>query len=355
MSAIEPFLLALRDADAEALHLRAGTAPGWRVDDGIVRNGDPLPPRAEFEDFLLDLMAEAGEIKSFRELPAFEFTHECGGARFRIHVYRTPEGRNAVIRKIQPETRSAEELGLPEALCEAAHADSGLVLLSGPAGSGRHTTIHALLDAINGQERRHIVSIEKPVVFGLKSRISMVHQIRVGDNAPSFAAAIGTAVSAGANVIAVGNVDDEETGKLVVRAAEAGALVLAVLTAHSVADALGRMLDLFPEHGHAYYRSCLAENLRLACFQQLLAARGGGHVPAFEYARATNEVRALVRDNLLADLPALLDDRARARQYQSLDRCLEKLLKAGRIQSKLALRAARDRHTLDNVLLREDP
>lgn len=354
MSAIEPFLLALRDADAEALHLRAGTAPGWRVEKGIVRNGDPLPPREEFEDFLLDLMAEAGEIESFRELPEFEFTHECGGARFRIHVYRTPEGRNAVIRKIRPEVRTPDELGLPVALREAAHADSGLVLVAGPPASGRHTTIHALLESINRRDRRHIVSIERPVVFDLRSRVSMVHQIHVGDNAPSFAAAIGTAVSAGANVIAVDAVDDSEAGKLVVRAAEAGALVLATITAHSVTDALGRMLDLFPEHGHAYYRSCLAENLRLACFQQLLTGRGGGRVAAFEYAGATNEVRELVRDNRLVELPTILNEDARARHHQSLDRCLEKLLKAGKIQGKQALRAARDRHHLDNVLLRDE-
>ncbi len=349
MSAVDPYLTALAESDASAVHLRAGDVPAWRVDGNVVPNGDPMPTGEEFEEMILDLAAGAGLVEELRNQAELEFTHETANNRFRIQIYRADGGRHVVVTRSAAGARRPAALGIPDALRDEMTRGQGVILLAGARASGRTTTVASLLDCVNRETSRYIVSIERPILIDIAPQLSVVHQIEVGSDARGFPGAIKTAVAAGANLIAVGAVEDEATACEVLRAAENGALVLAVLTAHGVTDACGRFLDLLPERFHGFFRSQLAHTLRLAAYQQLLPRRDGHREALFEYARGTEEVRDLIRGNRVSDLPAILDD-PRCPDHFGLDCALEKLLRRRKIDADLAFRLCRNRKTIERAV-----
>lgn len=341
MPAAEQLLVALRDGGATDLHLRGGVPPCWRVNGDLLPHGDPLPAGEDFEALLLELLAIA-RLERLPDSGDLDFTFRALEGRFRAHVFPSEEGLNAVIRKIPSQVADPARLGLPEPVRALTAAGSGLVLVCGSSGCGKTTTVASLLEAISSASRRYIVTVEDPVEYVIAPCLSVVHQISVGTDAPSFSAGLKTALSARADVIYVGDLREAETVRLALHAAETGALVFATLHANGAVEALDRLLDLLPQEQHAVYRAALAQGLRMVLYQVLLPARTGGMVPATEIITGTRAVQGLLRENKTHELVSAIQS-GRASGMRSLDDSLEELLAARTLAREEALAHARNR------------
>jgi twitching motility protein PilT len=349
---IEPYLKALREGDATGLLLKAGEPPLWRLVGGLVASGDPLPGAEAFHRLLLDLTAEAGCLERFRESGEVRFALPGPGGRFRVQVFREEGGGALALAPLPDRVPLPDRLGLPPEVRQAAGLPSGLVVLAGPPASGRTTTLLSLLEAINESQARYIVGIDEEAEFVLPSRRSLVHQVQVGTGAATAAVALAAASAAGADVLALGAPPrDAATMRAVLRAAEAGALVLVVADGHGVADALDRLLDLLPPEDEALLRSCLAARLQVAAWQTLVSVRGGGTAPVLELVPGIAAVQDLIRERRLAELQPLFDDR-RLKGLRSLEQSLAERVQAGELGLDAALRLARQRARLDHVATR---
>lgn len=347
MSAIEPYLVALRDGDPSALHLCAGEEPCWRVDAQLVPNGDPLPTGAAFEDLLQDLL-DAGEMPPVSEtgtLEEIEFTFNAVGARFRAEVFHSETGFSAVIRQLPEDIPPPNRLGLPETLRQVATERPGLVFICGPVRSGKTTTVASLLDSITYEQPAFLMTVGRTVEYEIRSTGTIVHQLRVGVDVASHADGLATAIRAGANVISLAGMPDGRTARLALMAADRGTLVLVTMEAQGPVDCIERFLDLLPDSERALHRSVLAQNLRMVAYQVLLPATRGGHVPAHELLTVSRAVYNHLRDGRTQELHAVLSGRSLGQR--SLDESLEELIKAGAVEREEALRRARHRSTVE--------
>jgi twitching motility protein PilT len=266
-----------------------------------------------------------------------------------VQIGRAEGGGFLAASRIPARVPPPEQIGLPPELQEAAGLGSGLVVLAGPPASGRTTTLTSLLVAITEARGRYVVAIGEEVEFLLESRRSVVHHVHVGEGFATAAAAVGAARAAGADVLALDTPPrDAATLGGILRAAEAGALVLAVADGHGVADALDRMLDLLPPGDEAFLRSCFAAQLHVAAWQTLVPVRGGGVAPVTEVVHGGPPVQDLVRERRLAELGPLFDDR-RVKGLRSLEQSLAERVEAGELSRELALHLARHRPRLDHV------
>ena len=192
MSVVEPYLDALINGDATALHLRGGEPPFWRVGNDLLPNGDPLPTGERFERMLVELLRLASRNEEVSDDDETSFVVDSGEGRFSVHLYRSAEGRTALIRKLAEQLHSLD-LGIPHRLRDVAALPSGLVLLAGQPGSGLSTTLTTLIETVNIDSCRYVVHMDQPVPFRVEARQSVVHQIAVGSHAPSFAGALRSA------------------------------------------------------------------------------------------------------------------------------------------------------------------
>jgi len=344
MLAIEPYLAALRDGDALALHLRAGEPPYWRVGADLLPNGDPLPHGPAFDAMLDELLAVARSGSDPADADV-EFAFEQGGCRFVCRIFAGRGGRHAVLRRVAVEVAAPDELRLPGPLVSALSHRSGLILVCGGGpGTGLSTTIASLVRSINTGQHRYVIHIEDPIELRTPAGQSFVHAIEVGVDTPSFAVALRTAISARADVVVVGRLEGAEATRLALVAADRGALVIAGVRASGAVDGIERILDAFPEEDAEYLRTVLAQSLRLSVCQQLVPGRVRDAVLVAEIVPATEAVRAAVRDGRLEDVDALLlDTRARSTGVRSADDALEALLAAEEIDRACAARHARNR------------
>jgi len=349
MPALDPYFKALRDSHAESLLLRAGEPPVWRVAGSLVPNGDPLPPASEFEDLLLDLATANGLVDRYREAATMEFTHETDGFRSRIQIVRDANGRSAVVRRA-PARSDAAALGLPPALLDAPNLRHGLVLLSGAPGAGRTTTLAALVDAVNNGHSRYLVVVDRTAEFTYESNRSMVHQLMVGVHTPTLAAGIDTALQAGADVIAVTDIDSRETAGAIARALDAGALVLTAMAAHGVTDVLDRLLRLLPREACGYERSCIADGFAIAAHLQLATTHEDERIPLIEMAEASAEIRALMREDRIDELEERFGD-PRVEGLRCLEVALAERVREGLLTQEEAIHYARRRQRLERELV----
>lgn len=346
MSAIDSFFEVLAGGDAAGLFLRASARPAWRAGGVLVPNGDPLPGREAFHEMLLDLTAKAGCLDRFHDARDVTFAYTAEDKRFRIHIWREEGGHALFAAPLRDRTATLDELGLHAVLDDAVRLESGIVVLAGPPRSGRTTTVAAVLGAINENQSRHIVSIEREPGFLLQPRRSLLEQILVGTDAPCTAAAGAVALSAGADVIAFDAVEDGESLDMATEAAESGALVFAVTDAYDLADAFDRLLGLFTGGGGGLARARFAAQVRLAACQHLVRTRDGTCAVAAEVLAGSPALQAILRERRLADLPALLDER-RGKGVRSLEQSLADLVHAGALDRQVAQHLARNRARLD--------
>jgi twitching motility protein PilT len=344
MAHLDPLLRFLRLHNGSDLHLATGLAPRVRM-RGLLEEIPGLAPlQAE------DLYKWLGEVapehhwKQFRSTRDADFAYSLQGAgRFRVNVFEQENGPSAVFRLIPETVRPLESLGVPRSLDQLARLRSGLVVVTGPTGSGKSTTLAAIVDRVNEMSARHIVTIEDPIEFLHRPKNSIFSQREVGRDAPSFAAALRGAIRQDADVILVGELRDAETIGLALLAAEMGCLVFSTLHTNSASKSIDRLVDAFAAEEQGHIRLMLSEALAAVVAQILIpTADGKGRVPVNEILLKTSALPNLIRDNNIPMMMTLMQSN-RAMGMQTMDDHLEQLVKDGVIRYDDAIRRAVDR------------
>lgn len=352
MARLDSFLELVVQQHASDLHLRAGSVPIVRYCGDLV----PLPFRVLSPEEALRLI---GEIMSAEQRELFEKGQEvdfayalAGAGRFRVHAFMQSRGPGAVIRVIPARVPTIEELGLPEPIRKLAHLGSGLVLVTGPTGSGKTTTMAALVHEINATTPRHVITIEDPIEFVHEPLKSLVTQRQVGLHVESFADGLRSALREAPDVIVVGEMRDPETVDLALSASETGALVFGTLHTRTSSRAIGRILDMYGETAEEQARTVLSVVLKGVVAQYLCRHnRGERLIPAVEVLLQTHAVTHIIREGRLHQLETYLaSPELRAQGIQSLDACVLSFLDRNLITPDEALRAACSADAIRRIL-----
>ena len=353
MAKLDAFFQLMVDQGASDLHLVSGSQPILRVHGELQRVRYAVLDNDDLKKMLYEVAPEY-KIKLFEETGDIDFAYEIPGlARYRANYFEQKYGVGAVFRQIPDTILTTEQLGLPPVLNKLPLFPKGLVLVTGPTGSGKSTTLAALVDYANTHRKDHILTIEDPVEFVHKSRNCIVNHREVGTHTRSFAAALRAALREDPDIIMVGEMRDLETISLAVEAASTGHLVFATLHTQSAAKTVDRIIDVFPHDQQEQIRATLADSLQAVVAQTLFKRRDTkGRCPALEILIATPAVRNLVRDGKTFQIPTVLQT---GKKYgmQSLDDAILEHLEKGRISAEDAylhgLDKARFRAFLRNV------
>ncbi len=313
---------------ASDLHLSAGLPPMIRVDGDIRRiNVPPLENKA-VHAMLYDIMNDR-QRKDFEEFYETDFSFEIPGlARFRVNVFNHNRGVGGVFRTIPSNILTLEELKCPPVFKEIADNPRGLVLVTGPTGSGKSTTLAAMIDYKNSNEFGHILTVEDPIEFVHQSKKCLVNQREVHRDTLGFNEALRSALREDPDVILVGEMRDPETIRLALTAAETGHLVFGTLHTNSAAKTIDRIIDVFPAAEKDMVRSMLSESLRAVISQTLLKRIGGGRVAAHEIMIGTPAIRNLIRENKVPQMYSAIQT-GQGLGMQTLDQCLVELVRQG--------------------------
>jgi twitching motility protein PilT len=311
---------------ASDLHLSAGEPPRIRL-HGDMKNMEHARLSAdEVHAMVLEVMSEH-QRRLFQETSDADFSYELGDeARFRVNVFRGRRGAGAVFRSIPNRVVTLEDLGLPAACKEVCHKDKGLVLVTGPTGSGKSTTLAAMVHYINSTFEKHVLTIEDPIEFVHRSNRCLVNQREVGCHTGSFAAALRAALREDPDVILVGEMRDLETISLALTAAETGHLVFATLHTSSAPKTVDRVIDVFPAAQQDQIRTMLSESIQAIFCQTLLKRRSGGRVAALEVLIGTAAVRNLIREGKVHQIPSALQTGVKL-GMQTMDMALQELVR----------------------------
>lgn len=292
--------------DASDLHISAGEPPMVRVSGDVKRIKTPALTGEQTHAMLYDIMGDS-QRKAFEEKSDIDFSMQLGEvARFRVNVFRQNRGLGAVFRKIPTKIMSFEELSLPPSLGEVARREKGLVLVTGPTGSGKSTTLAAMIDLINDEFEGHILTVEDPIEFVHRSKKCLVNQREVGPHTQSFNNALRAALREDPDVILVGEMRDLETIQLALTAAETGHLVFGTLHTSSAPKTVDRVIDVFPPNQQAQVRAMFAESIQAVITQTLCKKIGGGRVAALEILYGTTAVRNLIREGKIHQIPSVM-------------------------------------------------
>jgi len=344
MARLHELLRHTRTESGSDLHLATGMEPRIRRHGALesVPGWSPLAA-AELGELLRELVGEA-QWAEFEASGDLDFALGLPGvARFRANYLRQENGPSAVFRTIPEKILSAEELGLPAAVARLAELRSGLVLVTGPTGSGKSTTLAAIIDRINRNLARHVVTIEEPVEFLHAPIRSVFSQREVGVDTDSFASALRAAIREDADVVLVGEMRDLETIALALRAAEMGLLVFGTLHTNSASKTIDRLIDVFPAEEQAQVRISLSESLAAIVAQLLLPrADGSGRVAAIELLLRTAGLPGIVREGNLPMLTTLMQG-GRGLGMQMMDDALAALVEAKTVTARAAYLKAQDK------------
>jgi twitching motility protein PilT len=297
IESIAKLLLRLLDARGSDLHLSSGLHPRFRVDGDLEELADVAPPASgQLERLLLEITPERNR-KEFQDTSDTDFAYEIPGrARFRVNLYRDHKGVAGALRVIPQKIPTMEDLGLPETVRRLAFLSKGLVLVTGPTGSGKSTTLAAILDLVNRSRSDHILTIEDPIEFVHPSKRCLVHQREVGVHTESFKRALRAALREDPDVVLVGEMRDLETISIALETAETGHLVFGTLHTSTAPSTIERLVDQFPGDRQSQVRLMLADSLRAVIAQTLLKRIGGGRVAAHEILITTPAVSNLIRE-----------------------------------------------------------
>jgi twitching motility protein PilT len=296
---------------ASDLHISAGEAPMLRISGEMQRLDMPALSDDEAHQLIFSIMNDA-QRRAFQENLETDFAYALDDQlRFRANVFVQNRGEGAVFRTIPGKIPRFEDLGLPPSLRTFCEAEKGLVLVTGPTGSGKSTTLAAMIDLINDTEAGHILTLEDPIEFVHKPKKCLVNQREVGANTRSFSAALRSALREDPDVILVGEMRDLETISLALTAAETGHLVFGTLHTQSASKTVDRVIDVFPPDQQAQIRIMLSESLLGVVAQTLLKKRGGGRVGAHEILVGTPAVKNLIREGKTHQIPSAIQVGAR--------------------------------------------
>ncbi len=320
---------------ASDLHLSAGLPPMIRVDGDIRRvNIDPFEHK-EVHALIYDIMNDK-QRKDYEEFFETDFSFSLPGlARFRVNAFNQERGAAAVFRTIPDEILSLENLNAPKFFAQLTEKTRGLVLVTGPTGSGKSTTLAAMINHINLNRYEHILTVEDPIEFVHTSQKSLINQREVHRDTQSFNAALRSALREDPDIILVGEMRDLETIRLALTAAETGHLVFGTLHTTSAAKTIDRIIDVFPAAEKDMIRSMLSESLQAVISQTLLKKIGGGRIAAHEIMVGTPAIRNLIREAKVAQMYSAIQT-GRRDGMQTLDQNLKELVDAGKITIKAA-------------------
>ncbi|NDV11244.1 type IV pilus twitching motility protein PilT [Crenobacter caeni] len=318
---------------ASDLHLSAGLSPMIRVHGDVRRINLPPMAHADVHDMVYDIMNDY-QRKAFEENYECDFSFELPGvARFRVNAFLQHRGIAAVFRVIPSKVLTLEELNAPKIFRDIAEFPRGLVLVTGPTGSGKSTTLAAMVDYVNDNHYSHILTVEDPIEFVHESKKSLVNQRELGLQTHSFANALKSALREDPDVVLVGEMRDLETIRLALTAAETGHLVFGTLHTSSAAKTIDRIVDVFPAGEKEMVRSMLSESVRAVISQTLLKTReGNGRVAAHEIMLGTPAIRNLIRENKIAQINSMIQT-GQQHGMQTLDQCLQELVRRGLVTS----------------------
>jgi len=311
--------------NASDLHLSAGLPPMIRVDGDVRRINLPPLDHTEVHGLIYEIMNDK-QRKDFEEFLESDFSFEVPGvARFRVNAFNQNRGAGAVFRTIPSKVLTMEDLNLGKVFRDISMAARGLVLVTGPTGSGKSTTLAAMIDYINDNRYDHILTIEDPIEFVHESKKCLVNQREVHRDTHGFNEALRAALREDPDIILVGELRDLETIRLALTAAETGHLVFGTLHTTSAAKTIDRVIDVFPAEEKDMVRSRLSESLNAVISQTLLKKISGGRVAAHEIMIGTAAIRNLVREGKVAQMYSAIQTGA-AVGMQTLDQCLEELV-----------------------------
>lgn len=329
---------------ASDLHLSAGLPPIIRVDGEMRRLNVAELDHKAVNALIYDIMNDK-QRKEYEENLEVDFSFEIENlSRFRVNAFMQNRGAAAVLRNIPSEILSLEQLGAPDIFTKIIDQPTGLVLVTGATGSGKSTTLAAMVDHINTTKREHILTIEDPIEFVHQNKLSVLNQREVHRDTHSFNNALRSALREDPDVILVGELRDLETIRLAISAAETGHLVFGTLHTNSAPKTIDRIIDVFPAEEKSMIRSMLSESLRAVVSQTLLKKTGGGRVAAHEIMLGIPAIRNLIREGKVPQMYSVIQT-GQAHGMQTMDQCLQKLAAQGVISRQEAASQAIDKPT----------
>ncbi len=320
---------------ASDLHLSAGLPPMIRVDGDIRRINVPPLEHKEVHALIYDIMNDK-QRRDYEEFLETDFSFELPGvARFRVNVFIQNRGAAAVMRTIPSKVLTLDELGCPPFFQEITKKPRGLILVTGPTGSGKSTTLAAMIDYINSNDYSHILTVEDPIEFVHESKKSLINQREVHRDTLGFNEALRSALREDPDIILVGEMRDLETIRLALTAAETGHLVFGTLHTSSAAKTIDRIIDVFPAAEKDMIRSMLSESLQAVISQALMKKISGGRTAAWEIMIGTPAIRNLIREAKIAQMYSAIQT-GRKDGMQTLDQHLDELVTKGFISRQIA-------------------
>jgi twitching motility protein PilT len=326
--------------NASDLHLSSGLPPMIRVDGDIRRINLPALSHKEVHSLIYDIMNDK-QRKDFEEFLETDFSFEVPGvARFRVNAFTQNRGSGAVFRTIPSKVLTMEHLGMGQVFKDISMVPRGICLVTGPTGSGKSTTLAAMINYINETKYEHILTIEDPIEFVHESKKCLVNQREVHRDTHGFSEALRSALREDPDIILVGELRDLETIRLALTAAETGHLVFGTLHTTSAAKTIDRIVDVFPAEEKSMVRSMLSESLQAVISQTLLKKTGGGRVAAHEIMIGTPAIRNLIREDKVAQMYSSIQTGAQL-GMQTLDQCLQNMMQRGLISREIAREKAK--------------
>jgi twitching motility protein PilT len=347
---IDELLHTVVDTNASDLHICNDSEPVIRIDGQLKRlNFEKFKPNA-LQRMLYDILSDE-QIHRFESTLELDFSYALPRrARFRVNIYRDRGACAAAFRLISDRIPTVRDLNLPPILEQITDKPRGLVLVTGPTGSGKSTSLAAMIDFINSNRGVHIITVEDPIEYLHHHKLSLINQRELGADTKAFANALRASLREDPDVLLVGEMRDQETMQLAVTAAETGHLVFATLHTNNAAESIDRMIDVFPPGQQDQIRIQLANNLQAVISQQLLPrASGPGRIPATEIMVATPAIRNLIRENKTHQIPSMIQTSAQF-GMMSMDQCLRDLYMKGHVKLEEVMSRALNTEELKKMI-----
>ena len=345
MADIDTLLKMLVDAGGSDLHMTSGRSPMIRVHGEMQSLDLPVAGDDDIQHLIADILPPRNK-QEFNETSDSDFAYEIENvARFRCNVFRDRSGAGCVVRVIPSEVLTADQLNLPDGVRNFTHLSKGLVVVTGPTGSGKSTTLAAIIDLVNKTRKDHIITIEDPIEFVHRDQLCLVNQREIHKHTESFASALRAALRQDPDVILVGEMRDLETIQIAIEMAETGHLVFGTLHTNTAPSTIDRLVDVFPADRQSQIRSMLANSLKGVVAQTLCKRLPKGRVAALEVLIVDRGIASLIRDQKLHQIPSAMQV-GKSRGMMLLNDSLATLVKEGTVEAAEAYQKAVDKPEL---------